>query len=56
MIEGNYHGFDVERRDTGIALVTFRRPERLNAIGAYGANTNGDQDSRTVGLAQADLH
>jgi 2-(1,2-epoxy-1,2-dihydrophenyl)acetyl-CoA isomerase len=34
MIEGNYQGFDVERHEPGIALVTFTRPERLNAMGA----------------------
>jgi 2-(1,2-epoxy-1,2-dihydrophenyl)acetyl-CoA isomerase len=33
MVEGSYQGFDVERRDSGVALVTFRNPERLNAMG-----------------------
>ena len=33
-IAGSYQGFDVEVRDPGIALVTFTRPERLNAMGA----------------------
>ena len=32
MIEGSYQGFDVELRGTGVALFTFRHPERLNAM------------------------
>src|ERR1700737_2668630 len=29
---GSYQGFDVDVRDPGIAVVTFNRPERLNAV------------------------
>ncbi|MBW8826045.1 MAG: enoyl-CoA hydratase/isomerase family protein [Acidobacteria bacterium] len=32
MIEGAYQGFDIELRDPGIAVLTFNRPERLNAM------------------------
>ncbi len=32
MIEGEYQGFGVEIRDPGVALITFDRPERLNAM------------------------
>ncbi|MET0629090.1 MAG: enoyl-CoA hydratase/isomerase family protein [Acidimicrobiia bacterium] len=32
MIAGEYQGFDVRLEDPGIAVVTFTRPERLNAI------------------------
>jgi 2-(1,2-epoxy-1,2-dihydrophenyl)acetyl-CoA isomerase len=32
MIVGSYQGFDVEMRDGGVALATFTRPERLNAM------------------------
>ena len=32
MITGEYQGFDVRLEDPGIAVVTFTRPERLNAI------------------------
>ena len=33
MIEGTYQGFDA-RLDDGVALITFNRPERLNAMSA----------------------
>jgi 2-(1,2-epoxy-1,2-dihydrophenyl)acetyl-CoA isomerase len=36
MIEGAYQGFDVELARPGVALLTFRKPERLNAM-AFGA-------------------
>jgi 2-(1,2-epoxy-1,2-dihydrophenyl)acetyl-CoA isomerase len=32
MIEGSYAGFDVEVRASGVALITFNHPERLNAM------------------------
>jgi 2-(1,2-epoxy-1,2-dihydrophenyl)acetyl-CoA isomerase len=32
MIEGSYQGFDVDVGSTGVALVTLRHPERLNAM------------------------
>lgn len=32
MIEGVYQGFDLENRPDGVALLTFNRPERLNAM------------------------
>jgi len=31
-IEGSYQGFDVAMHDRGIALFTFNRPDRLNAV------------------------
>jgi 2-(1,2-epoxy-1,2-dihydrophenyl)acetyl-CoA isomerase len=34
LIDGNYQGFDVETTGPGIAVVTFNRPERLNAMGS----------------------
>jgi 2-(1,2-epoxy-1,2-dihydrophenyl)acetyl-CoA isomerase len=34
MIEGEYQGFGVELHDPGIGVVTFDRPERLNAMSA----------------------
>jgi 2-(1,2-epoxy-1,2-dihydrophenyl)acetyl-CoA isomerase len=33
-IDGNYQGFDVETTGPGISVVTFNRPERLNAMGS----------------------
>ena len=33
MIAGEYQGFDVVVDDDGVAVITFRRPERLNAMG-----------------------
>jgi len=50
MIEGNYQGFDVEQRDPGIAVVTFRQPERLNAMGS-GARRDL---AEVLGMAQLD--
>jgi 2-(1,2-epoxy-1,2-dihydrophenyl)acetyl-CoA isomerase len=32
MIEGDYQGFAVEVREPGVAVITFNRPERLNAM------------------------
>jgi 2-(1,2-epoxy-1,2-dihydrophenyl)acetyl-CoA isomerase len=32
VIEGSYQGFDLEVRPDGVGLVTFNRPERLNAM------------------------
>ena len=32
MIEGEYQGFEVTRRDPGIAVVTFTRPERMKLL------------------------
>jgi 2-(1,2-epoxy-1,2-dihydrophenyl)acetyl-CoA isomerase len=34
LIDGNYQGFDVETTGPGISVVTFNRPERLNAMGS----------------------
>jgi len=34
MIEGTYQGFDVRVEGPGIALFTFNKPERLNAMGS----------------------
>lgn len=34
MIEGEYQGFDVSVDGEGVALFTFNRPERLNAMGS----------------------
>src|SRR6266496_696958 len=34
MIEGSYQGFDVTMGEHGVAVVSFTRPERLNAMGA----------------------
>lgn len=34
MIEGEYQGFDVRIEDPGIAVFTFNKPERLNAMGS----------------------
>jgi 2-(1,2-epoxy-1,2-dihydrophenyl)acetyl-CoA isomerase len=34
LIDGNYQGFDVETSGPGISVVTFNRPERLNAMGS----------------------
>jgi 2-(1,2-epoxy-1,2-dihydrophenyl)acetyl-CoA isomerase len=50
MIEGAYQGFVVEIRDPGVALVTFCRPERLNAM-SYGT---GRDLVEVLGLAQLD--
>ncbi|MGE0386784.1 MAG: enoyl-CoA hydratase/isomerase family protein [Gammaproteobacteria bacterium] len=36
MIQGSYQGFDVEIRGSGVAVVTFNKPERLNAM-SFGA-------------------
>ena len=36
MIEGSYQGFDVEVDQAGVAVLTFNRPERLNAL-SFGA-------------------
>ena len=36
MITGEYQGFTVELHDPGIAIITFNRPERLNAM-SFGA-------------------
>lgn len=36
MIEGTYQGFEVDIEPPGIAVVTFQRPERLNAM-SFGA-------------------
>ena len=36
MIEGTYSGFDVELRPSGVGLITFTHPERLNAM-SFGA-------------------
>jgi 2-(1,2-epoxy-1,2-dihydrophenyl)acetyl-CoA isomerase len=50
MIDGKYQGFEVAGRDPGIAIVTFTRPERLNAMGA---GTRSDL-SAVLRLAQLD--
>ncbi len=34
MIEGEYQGFDARVDSKGVALITFNRPERLNAMGS----------------------
>lgn len=34
IVEGSFQGFDVEVQGPGIMLVTFNKPERLNAMGA----------------------
>lgn len=34
MIEGRYQGFDVRMEELGVAVFTFSRPERLNAMGS----------------------
>lgn len=34
VVEGSFQGFEVELRDPGIAIVTFTKPERLNAMSA----------------------
>jgi 2-(1,2-epoxy-1,2-dihydrophenyl)acetyl-CoA isomerase len=34
IVEGSYQGFDVAVTDPGIAVMTFNRPERLNAMSA----------------------
>jgi 2-(1,2-epoxy-1,2-dihydrophenyl)acetyl-CoA isomerase len=34
MIEGEYQGFEVRVEDPGIAVFTFNRPDRLNAMGS----------------------
>ena len=36
MIEGTYSGFEVELRPSGVGLITFTHPERLNAM-SFGA-------------------
>jgi 2-(1,2-epoxy-1,2-dihydrophenyl)acetyl-CoA isomerase len=50
MIDGSYQGFDVETRDPGIALITLRHPERLNAI-SFGARRDLVE---VLGLSQLD--
>jgi 2-(1,2-epoxy-1,2-dihydrophenyl)acetyl-CoA isomerase len=50
MLEGDYQGFEVALHDPGIAVVTFTRPERLNAMGA---GTRTDL-SAVLRLAQLD--
>jgi 2-(1,2-epoxy-1,2-dihydrophenyl)acetyl-CoA isomerase len=50
MLEGDYQGFEVASHDPGIAVVTFTRPERLNAMGA---GTRTDL-SAVLHLAQLD--
>ena len=34
LIDGTYQGFDIETTGPGISVVTFNRPERLNAMGS----------------------
>src|ERR1700722_775724 len=34
LIDGNYQGFEVDTTGRGISVVTFNRPERLNAMGS----------------------
>jgi 2-(1,2-epoxy-1,2-dihydrophenyl)acetyl-CoA isomerase len=34
LIDGNYQGFEVDTTGPGISVVTFNRPERLNAMGS----------------------
>jgi 2-(1,2-epoxy-1,2-dihydrophenyl)acetyl-CoA isomerase len=50
MIEGSYQGFVVEVRDPGVALITFDRPERLNAM-SFGTRRDLVE---VLGLAQLD--
>ena len=50
MIEGEYQGFAVEIQRRGVALVTFQRPERLNAM-SYGTRRDLVE---VLGLAQLD--
>ena len=50
MIEGEYQGFVVEIRDPGVALITFNRPERLNAM-SFGTRRDLVE---VLGLAQLD--
>jgi 2-(1,2-epoxy-1,2-dihydrophenyl)acetyl-CoA isomerase len=33
LVDGSYQGFDVATEDPGISVLTFNRPERLNAMG-----------------------
>lgn len=50
MIEGEYQGFDVAVDERGVALITLRRPERLNAM-SFGTRRDLVE---VFGLAQLD--
>jgi 2-(1,2-epoxy-1,2-dihydrophenyl)acetyl-CoA isomerase len=50
MIEGDYQGFSVEVREGGVAVLTFSRPERLNAM-SFGTRRDLVE---VLGLAQFD--
>ena len=50
MIEGSYPGFDVEVRSSGVGLITFTHPERLNAM-SFGTRRDFVE---VVSLAQLD--
>jgi 2-(1,2-epoxy-1,2-dihydrophenyl)acetyl-CoA isomerase len=50
VIEGSYQGFDVALQPPGVAVITFRRPERLNAM------SFGQRRDLTEVLSLAQLH
>jgi 2-(1,2-epoxy-1,2-dihydrophenyl)acetyl-CoA isomerase len=50
MIEGDYQGFSVDNRAPGVGVVTFQRPERLNAM-SFGARRDLVE---VLGLAELD--
>src|SRR6266516_3813895 len=50
MIEGSYAGFDVEVRASGVGVITFNHPERLNAM-TFGARRDFVE---VLSLAQLD--